>query len=298
MPPSDPRPVITGVTPPPPLPAREGWNGVAGAAGAAREDWYQATIDGADHDQVARSIALGHRAELVPARALYGYGAALSVEAGDRVLATVFGRSSRDGEVHVQTSGDACDLVVPTIRRLWPAHRVSRVDSAIDFLGNFPELDARAVAFAEDRGLRYRLVTDSQGGATRYLGSPSSEVSVRVYKKSEQLLQLHPDQADEIPAGVVRAECQVRPGKRATKELAARSSAEDVWGFAEWSAHFAASILDLEPVREPTHFRRSSDWTRALHYLGRQYGPAAERRAEQIGRASAAAEVLRALGLS
>lgn len=295
---SDPRPVITGVTPPPPPPGPGGLErGIAGIAGA-REDWYQATLDAADHDQVARHIALSLVGEVAPGRGLYGYAAGLVVLRGDRELAKVFGRSSRAGEVHVQCSSDACDEVVPLIRRLWPAHRVSRVDSAIDLSCSFEELDARALAFAEERGLRFRLVTNSEGGATRYIGSPASEVMVRVYKKSEQLRALHPEQAGEVPDGIVRAECVLRPSKRETKELAATMAPDDVWGFAEWSAFFALQLLDLEPLRTPTHFRRTSDWTRALHYLGQQYSPSVERRVEQVGRERAAAEVLRALGLA
>lgn len=265
--------------------------------GEARFDWYQATFDGADHEGVATSLALSLGGRTGPARALYGYAAASAVEVDDRVLCTVFGRSARLGEVHVQTSGDACDVVVPLVRSIWPAHRVSRVDSALDFAASFDALDAAALDFAVRRGLRHRLVTDSEGGATRYVGSPSSEVMVRLYRKSEQLRALHPDQAAEIPDGIVRAEVQVRPGKRAAKEAAGLAPAVDVWGFGQWSKDLAEEVLALDPIRASTHFRRQSDFERAMYFLGLQYGPMVSARAAERGVEETARRVLAALGI-
>lgn len=263
----------------------------------ARFDWYQATFEHSDHEGVATSVALALGARVGPGRALYGYAAASTVELDDRVLCTVFGRSSRVGEVHLQASGEPCDVVVPLVRRLWPDHRVSRVDSALDFAASFAAIDASALEFAEERGLRHRLVTDSEGGATRYLGSPSSEVMVRIYKKSEQLRALHPNQADEIPDGIVRAECQVRPGKRPAKEAAGVAPAADIWGFGQWSKDLGERVLGLDALRSATHFRRESDWGRALFYVGKQYGPMVAARAAERGGEAVAREVLAALGL-
>jgi hypothetical protein len=183
------------------------------------------------------------------------------------------------------------------LRRMWPAHWISRADSSVDFSADFAELDAVAVAFAEDRGLSFRLVSDSAGGATRYLGAPSSELRVRVYKKSEQLRALHPEAVDSIPDGIVRVELQARPGKRAVKERAATMTADGLWGLGAWSQIFAAQILGFEAERVPTHFRRPSDWTRALHYLGKQYAPMVARRVEEVGSEQARRELLLALGV-
>lgn len=263
----------------------------------ARFDWYQATFETLEEDQVTGALVLALGGTVTLGRGRFGYSRAAAVEVDERVIARVYSGSARPGEVHVVTTGEACDDVVPLVRRLWPVHRVSRVDVALDFEADWDELDARALAFAEDRGLSYRLVTNSDGGATRYLGAPSSEVRVRVYKKSEELRAKHPDQADEVPDGIVRAEIQVRPASRLKGKVAGMAPAE-VWGLGSWAPAFAESFLDLEVTAVPTHFRQSSDWARALHWLGHQYAPAIARRAKQVGQDQARSEVLEALGLA
>lgn len=262
----------------------------------ARFDWYQATFDGLEEDQVVGALVLALGGSVTLGRGKFGYSRSATVEVNDRVIARVYSGSSRVGEVHVVVTGEACDDVVPLLRRLWPEHRVSRVDVALDFAADFEQLDARALAFAEDRGLSYRLVTNSDGGATRYLGAPSSEVRVRVYKKSEELRAKHPDQAHEVPDGIVRAEIQVRPSSRIKGRVATMEPSE-VWGLGSWAPAFADTFLDLAVTAVPTHFRQSSDWSRALHWLGHQYAPAIARRAAQVGQEQARAEVLEALGL-
>lgn len=263
---------------------------------AARFDWYQATFDGLDEDRVVSALVLAFGGSVTLGRGQNGYSRSATVEVDDRVIATVYSGSARVGEVHVKVTGGACDDVVPLLRRLWPVHRVSRVDVALDFAASFEELDARALEFAKKLGLSYRLVTSSDGGATRYLGSVKSEVMVRVYKKSEELRAKHPDQASEIPDGIVRAEIQVRPASRVKGHVATMSPVE-VWGLGSWAPKFAAQFLDLAPVAVPTHFRKASDWSRSLHWLGQQYAPTIARRIEQVGEDQAREEVLAVLGL-
>ncbi len=263
----------------------------------SRIDWYEPTMDDADDGRVAAALALATGSQLSRGKARNGYGVAHNVERAGEQLATVYGRSARLGEVHVAVSGESCDEVVPILRRLYPAHRVSRADAAVDFAADFDVLDAQLLAFATDRGLSHRLITSSDGGATRYVGAPSSEVRMRLYKKSEQLMALHPERAGDVPAGIVRAEVQVRPGKRASKERLGRSSADDVWGFAQWAAELAQLVLSITAERVSTHFRRPSDYARALHFVGIQYGPTFQRRAGEVGADVALSELREALGL-
>lgn len=263
----------------------------------ARFDWYEMTFDGHDDGRESARLALGLGAQLTPGRGRNGYASCMNVERGDELLARVYGRSARAGEVHIVTTSECCDEVVPLLREWWPDHRVSRVDSAVDLAEDFAVLDVAAVRFAEAHGISYRLMTNSDGGATRYLGAPSSEVAVRVYKKSEQLRALHPERADEIPDGIVRFELVARPGKREAKEAVATMTPDDVWGLSRWSVGFAQEFLDIDAQRTPTHFRRPSDWSRALHFLGAQYGPMVARRAEVAGVEVVRAELLEALGL-
>ena len=265
---------------------------------SSRFDWYEATFDlPGEDDRVASAIALAVGGQLVRGRGRNGYAVCWHVERADEVLAQVYGRSARLGEVHVTITSESCDEVVPVLRRLYREHRVSRADSAVDFAADFAELDELVLGFATERGLSHRMVTNSEGGATRYVGSPSSEVRMRVYKKSEQLRQLHPEKADEIPDGIVRIELQVRPGKRIVKERLSEAAPDDVWGFSQWSADLAGLVLQIDAERVSTHFRRPSDWSRAIHFLSRQYGPLVAKRAAQVGTEQARRELLEALGV-
>lgn len=256
------------------------------------------TTDDVDDDRCAETLAMVlPDARLSRGKGRNGYASALVVARGDDELATVYGHSARAGEVHIVATSSACDEVVPVLRRLWPVHRVSRVDSAIDLSAAFKTHDAAALAFAERKGLRHELITNSEGGATRYIGGRSSEVRVRLYKKTEQLRALHPEKASEIPDGILRYECQVRPSKRAAKERMSAVSAADVWGAGTWVAEFMAHVIGLDAYGVAMQFHRPSSWVRSLHFLGKQYGPGVARRIEEVGAEQARFEVLAALGL-
>jgi hypothetical protein len=263
----------------------------------ARFDWMGVTFDGYDDGRESIKLAAALGAELIPARGRNGYAQSWSVVRDGDELARVYGHSARAGEVHIESTSESCDEVVPRLREFWPAHRVARADSAVDFEADFDALDLRAVAFAQDNGISYSLITNSEGGATRYLGSRKSENYVRLYKKSEQLRALHPERAEEVPGGIVRFELEAKPGKRDTKDAVALMSADELWGLGEWTQKFAAEFLGIDAPRVSTHFRRPSDWTRVLHFLGEQYRPSVERRIAQVGASRALSEVVDALGL-
>lgn len=260
-----------------------------------RFDWYEATWDGwGDTGEMLSaagmlSVVLG--GQVRKGKGHNGYSECEALVRGEDELLRVYSRSFRLGEVHIVITGESCDEVVPVFRRLWPDHRVSRADSAVDLLADFSQLDDQAVTFARGRGLSHRLITDSDGGATRYLGAPSSEVRVRVYKKSEQLRALHPERASEVPDGVVRVELQARPGKRAVKDAAALLDADGLWGMSQWGQVFASELLDFEAERVVTHFRRPSDRERALHFMMLQYGRTLREMAAELGWDAALARV-------
>lgn len=261
----------------------------------SRFDWYEVTIDGVDDGRVPAALALALGARTSRGKGRNGYATCTIIERDNDALAHVYGGSSRDGEVHIVASSESCDELVPLIRRLWPDHRVSRLDSSIDFKTDWDRIDALALEYATARGLSHRLITDSEGGATRYLGAPSSELRVRVYRKSEQLRALMPERASEIPDGIVRIELQARPSKRDAKARAATMTADEAWGLGRWTKDFAEAFLSIDAPRTATHVRKPSDWSRSLHWLAVQYGPLVERRAAEVGREAAVAELLEAL---
>jgi hypothetical protein len=263
----------------------------------SRFDWYEATADSDFDGRTAPSLAIALSARLTRGRGRNGYAECWQLVRGDELLCEVYGRSARLGEVHLSVTSESCDEVVPVLRRMLPQHRVSRADSAVDVADDFDSIDVRVLAYAVDRGLSHSLITNSDGGATRYIGSPRSETRLRVYKKSEQLRALHPESATSVPDGIVRFELVVRPGKRAVKEQLAAMSPDDAWGLSKWSRDFAAFIVGLDAERTATHFRRPSNYRGALHWLGKQYGPLMRERAADVGVATAVRELTEALGL-
>lgn len=263
----------------------------------SRFDWYECTFDGGDEEKVALPLAFSLGGTVSRGKARNGYAACLVIERGGSVLAQVFGNSARVGEVHIAVTSESCDEVVPVLRSLHPDHRVSRADSSVDFQADFDAIDSVVLAFATERGLSHRIMSNSDGGATRYIGSPRSEIMARIYKKSEQLRALHPEAASQVQDGIVRFELVARPGKRDVKELVSRMHPDEMWGLSSWSKLLAELVLSVDAERVSTHFRRPTDWNRALFFLGVQYGPMMLRRVELVGLQQARGEILAAFGL-
>lgn len=257
----------------------------------ARYDWYEATFVTLEPEQVVRRLAAAIGGEVTTGKGRYGYALCSAIDREGRVIARVFTRSKTPGEVHLAVTGESCDEVVPLVREWWPDHRVSRCDVAVDWCTDFELLDERVQKFAEDRGMKHSLFTSSDGGATRYIGSKKSEMFARVYKKSEELRSKYPDQADEVPDGIVRAEIVVRPKSR-NKAALASLPPEAVYGLSKWGKAFAAEFADIDAERIKVSFTQVSDWERIRDTLFAQYGPSVRRRAELVGVEQARAELL------
>lgn len=262
---------------------------------AARFDWYEATFEVLDPVGVAKTIADRLGGSTVVQKGRYGYALCAVVQVEDRVLARVFYRSKRVSEVHVVATGEACDDVVPVIRELWPVHGISRCDVALDFRADFDQLDRVVLAFAEDHGLKHRLFTNSDGGATRYIGGRGSETQMRVYKKTEELRQKYPHQAHEVPDGIVRVELVVKV-KSTMKGRLCSMDAGAMFGLSKWGKAFALEFLGVDAERVPTHFTELTDWARLTSHLRDQYGPAIQRRVAEVGLDQMADELLGTFG--
>jgi len=262
----------------------------------ARFDWYEATFLTLEPALVGVQIADAVGGEITTGRGRYGYAECAAVEKDGRVLARVFTRSRMPGEVHVVVTGESCDQVVPLVRGFWPDHRVSRVDVSLDWVTSFEELDVLVEAFAEDRGMNHSLFTSSDGGATRYIGSKKSEMFARVYKKSEELRSKYPNQVEEIPDGIVRAEIVLRP-KSSRKALVASLEPEQVYGMSKWGQAFALQFAGIDSERIKVGFKEVSDWQRICDTLFHQYAPSVQRQVEQVGFDQVQTDALEALGL-
>lgn len=263
-----------------------------------RFDWYAATLaetPGGDFVASVLAARCGGNARRVRGR--FGYVRGYAIEVGGTEFALVLFGGATGAEVHVEIPGAGCDVLVPVVRQRWPEHRVSRVDVSLDLVVPFAELDARVLELVGS-SVKHELITNSEGGATRYLGSRKSDYRLRVYRKTEQLRQVYGEAAGNVPDGIVRVEAVIRPGtpdKAAFAALRPRQAA----AYRRLGRVVFGDVLGAElPMWEgDAVHRKPSDWERILTVLQMQYGRAIRERAAEVGDAVALQELGDRFGL-
>lgn len=258
----------------------------------AHFDWYAVTIDDRP-DRVLALLQVGLCATVRRSKARNGYLEAFQLVDASRTVATVYA-GGPNGAPHAVATGLASEKFAAVVRRNWPnAQRVSRVDSRIDFGGaesdsrTWDILYATVVAFARERGLDTSIHGDFLGsgdaGRTLYVGSPKSDVRLRLYEKSKEVRAHSRNRSGCVVSDWVRVEVEVRPKKRGARTLAGSASALDVWGYSGWTKDLVALLTGIDvPRTQITQWGQSRD-ERAVQNLVRQYGPAMRRIAESEG---------------
>lgn len=236
---------------------------------SAHFDWYSATLDetvsGGDAADHLEAADLGSRARTAGRR---GYAVRDEFYAGTRLVLAVSHGGAHDRPL-VEASGPTSGQVADLVRRMWPEHRVTRVDSAIDWDAPdaWAELSGTALQVARGSGIKTSVAGDWLGkedGRTLYVGGRTASVRLRVYEKGLQLPEAgKPDW--------VRAEVQFRPEK-AQKAACASLSASAVWGASRWSGKLWEAFTGLEvPVLKMSRWQAPDD-LRARNALLKQYG--------------------------
>lgn len=274
-------------------------------------DWYAATLD-YDPEVLAEWLAEVYLGTVARGRGQHGYRAGLDVKRDASSVARIW-YGGNGGGTHVEASGDDAPVLARFLQEhLATAYRITRVDSAYDFIDGEPwaELFDACMQVADwlpsgeprARKLSVRTVGDwlrvEEGhpdGRTLYIGSPSSPYMVRLYEKGKQLRKAFPDQADKFNPGWVRLELQLRPQKSARRDVAAMSPRE-VWGAGAWSRDLHALALGIAVDKFGMQEKSPPDDDRAWHYLVKQYGPLLRRRADALGWDGLRDELRRALG--
>jgi len=253
-----------------------------------RFDWYQATVP---ENPVVLVEAL--LAKLAPDGSIeegpgrHNYRQSFTVRDRDRERVALVLAGGPNGDPNVTASGGACDAFVPALRAEWSAHRVTRADVAEDFAaeGAYEALERCCRAVATSAGVKGRSIVpdDPADGRTYYMGSPSSDVRVRLYDKTaESRRHLPPEAHASIPDHWARLEVQVRPRKQ-WKQAAAMLDARHFWGFSGWTTDLAAQALKLDVERITMQAGRESDHDRAVRFMIQQYGPTFLRLLEDHG---------------
>ncbi|PKQ17232.1 MAG: hypothetical protein CVT68_08460, partial [Actinobacteria bacterium HGW-Actinobacteria-8] len=269
----------------------------------AHFDWYGATIEDRP-ERVVDRLSVAFCASMRPARPRHGYSEAFELVDASGTVTTVFIGGS-NGAPHAVCSGQASDKFVAAVRRNWPsAHSVARMDSRIDFGGaesdshTWDLLYPTVAAFAQERGLATSIHGDFLGsgdaGRTLYVGSPKSEVRLRLYEKSKEVRAHSHTGSGAVASDWVRIEVQVKP-KGTARRSAATASALEVWGYSRWTQDLLAQLTTLDVPRTQITPGRQSDDERKFENLLRQYGPVMRRMTAVKGWDAVAARIERAV---
>lgn len=241
-----------------------------------RFDWYQTTIPENPVVLVETlKAALAEDGEVTEGRGRHNYHQSFTIKdrAGDRVALVLAG--GPNGHPNATASGQVTESFVDVVRSVWPDHRVTRFDAAEDVVqeGAYEALETVCRSVAKESRVKGRAIVpdDPTEGRTYYLGSPSSDVRVRLYDKTAEARRyLPPTRQAEVPDHWARFEVQVRPRKD-FKLWAAKMTPEMAWGFAGWTQELARQALALDVIRTHMQAGRESDSARAYRFMLQQY---------------------------
>lgn len=187
---------------------------------------------------------------------------------------------------NVTATGDHGQALATTLRTLFPDHRVSRCDIAIDMRGQglFDEVVAHMGNVGRGHRLKGEriLPDDLDDGTTYYLGSRKSPLRVRCYEKGKQLYKLTGDEVWKQFFDWTRLELQVRPEKD-FKSRAATMAARDFWGCSHWTRELVEGVLGMSPEPVTMKPTRIADQERAMRALASQYGSTIRRQIDRLG---------------
>lgn len=264
-------------------------------------DWYQATVPAMPEALIAGLLAnLPEGTMRADGKGFNSFArrADLSHYSGE-VYATVM-HGGVNPHPNVKSTSDHAPALAGVLRSLWPAHRVSRLDVAVDGRGDGLFDECVALMSAVGRAHRMKgekiIPDDLDDGSTYYLGSRTSSLRVRCYEKGKQLFKETGDPVWRNFFDWTRVELQVRPEK-SFKSVAATLEPQAFWGCAQWTRDLASGILSLQPEAVTMKPTRIADHERAMRALTAQYGPTILRQVERLGSWDAfSADLQRRLG--
>lgn len=262
----------------------------------AHFDWYQATIPEYPRVVADALMTIPRAAELTHGRGRHNYHESAQVlDCDGEVIATML-HGGPNGSPNVTGSGDNAEAVAATIRKYWPQHRVTRMDSCEDIRGDFSTSHAKCRQIARDHRIKAhtRSPDDLGDGSTYYMGSEASSTRFREYEKGKQLRSLAAD-PDTVPLDWLRFEVQHRPVRDA-KETAASLTADQVWGVSAWTHRIAHDLLGNGCSRLTVRPRLLSTFERRSIAADRQYGALFAEIAAKFGGWEAVGPYFRDLG--
>ena len=241
-------------------------------------DWSATTHD-AEEDSVYRMLEALGSVNTLRGKGLQGWSQ--SVKAFDRegyALGSIyFGGGRKD--LHVVSTSSVAATSRPLVTGIGNA-RTARVDTRVDTLIPFEELEKILTAASATYGSRITYMESKAGGAslgkTLYLGAPGSRIRVRVYEKWLE----SPGQYLE---GTNRVEVQLRPDSRAKAGVSAWDPAQTFCA-SRTTRDLAQRLGDLDtPIVSVQKRRPTPTLEETLQAMGTQYGNAVQKWLEISG---------------
>ena len=179
----------------------------------------------------------------------------------------------------VMATGANSGSVMSALRSLPCAHTCSRLDAAVDLIGEtqFDQITSEVVHMLESAKLRHVPQISQVGdwihgkARTLYVGSRTSRTFLRIYEKTaEQRAKGN----DDVPNDWVRVELEYKPNTAEGKAEASHMSPDDCWRASDWTRavyKLLTGCSGLQPLNAP--LVTPSSRSKALDTLFRQYGP-------------------------
>jgi DNA relaxase NicK len=239
-------------------------------------DAYTASIAGADPKDVLGLVFGSHKVgwdiKQSQLKGIWSDVVSFRDESGAEVASVLWGGQNQ-GWVKLEAKGHVTPELVSAVRKEYPQHNCTRVDSAYDIEreGAWNDILAEVLAVKAKYRLKGRRFGDwedfPEDGRTQYLGAVQSAVQVRLYEKGRQ-----PEYRETGHPDWVRLEIQVRPQKDA-KVVYSTLDSMQVWGASAYTRELAARVMRSELDSFPAGtVHRSPSSERALNALCDQYG--------------------------
>lgn len=257
--------------------------------GIAHFDWYQATVRDLEPrrlvDFMGRHLAKHYDGETVAehGRGFNSFADRMAwkdpaTKDGKALCTVMWG--GQPVHPHVTVSGFTAREFVPHFRSVFPVHRVTRMDSALDMRadGLFESLwglfdgicarDSRMHKTADRR-----MPPNRDKGWSYTLGSDQSVWQCQLYEKGKERFANTKEEAWRHFWDVVRLEGRVWPAK-SFKDHAATMPADALWGCSPILREIARAAVNLAPEPVSMKETRTESHERTMAWIAKQAGPA------------------------
>jgi len=185
----------------------------------------------------------------------------------------------------VVASSGAAVKFAEFVRRVYPKHKVTRLDAAQDYRqkGAFDDLVSMIDPICRDSNVKCMFQgdvhPDQTDGRSMYFGSKDSDVRLLVYEKGLERIGQGDAKADP---DWVRMELRVKFRKE-MKVTGATLSPEALFGRSRWSVKVSEDVLGKLPEYLPDASLRQTDTMRSLEHMFKQYGRVIRKAHAEIG---------------